>query len=160
MYYFKRITFLLFSAIVLFSCKKKFDDYYARPSNLEPAIYQQLQSKEKFKSFLAVIDKAGYKQTLSAAGYWTLFAPNDSAFQAYFTTNNTSAEKMDSVTARSLVQFMLVYNAFQKDRIDDYQSNTGWVPDQAFRRRTAYYTSFYDDTLQWKCSKDDSIKQE
>jgi uncharacterized surface protein with fasciclin (FAS1) repeats len=148
MYYFKRITFLLFSAIVLFSCKKKFDDYYARPSNLEPAIYQQLQSKEKFKSFLAVIDKAGYKQTLSAAGYWTLFAPNDSAFQAYFTTNNTSAEKMDSVTARSLVQFMLVYNAFQKDRIDDYQSNTGWVPDQAFRRRTAYYTSFYDDTLQ------------
>ncbi|HWI92650.1 MAG TPA: fasciclin domain-containing protein [Flavisolibacter sp.] len=148
MYYFKRITILLLSVTVLFSCKKKFDDYYARPTSLEPAIYQQLQAKGKFKNFLAVIDKAGYKSTLNAAGYWTVFAPNDSAFQAYFTANNTSVEKMDSAKARAMVQFMLVYNAFEKDRIDDYQSTTGWVPDQAFRRRTAYYTGFYDDTLQ------------
>lgn len=145
---FKRIALLLLSITSLLSCKKKFDDYYARPANLEPPIYQQLQSKGKFKNFLAVIDKAGYKPTLDAAGYWTIFAPNDSAFQAYFTANNTSVEKMDSATARSLVQFMLVYNAFQKDKIDDYQSSIGWVPDQAFRRRTAYYTSFYDDTMQ------------
>jgi uncharacterized surface protein with fasciclin (FAS1) repeats len=148
MYYFKRITILLLSVTVLFSCKKKFDDYYARPTSLEPPIYQQLQSKGKFKSFLAVVDKAGYKSTLNAAGYWTVFAPNDSAFQAYFTANNTSVEKMDSARARAMVQFMLVYNAFEKDRIDDYQSTTGWMPDQAFRRRTAYYTGFYDDTLQ------------
>ncbi len=148
MYYFKRITILLLSITSLFSCKKKFDDYYARPSNLEPPIYQQLQSKGKFKNFLAVIDKAGYKETLNAAGYWTIFAPNDSAFQAYFTINNTSVEKLDSAKARAMVQFMLVYNAFEKDRIDDYQSSTGWLPDQAFRRRTAYYSSFYDDTMQ------------
>ena len=147
-HHFTRLTILLLSITGLIGCNKKFDQYYARPTNLEPPIYQQLQSKGKFKNFLAVIDKAGYKQTLSAAGYWTVFAPNDSAFQAYFTTNNTSVEKMDSSTARSLVQFMLVYNAFEKDRIDDYQSNTGWLPDQAFRRRTAYYTSFYDDTMQ------------
>jgi uncharacterized surface protein with fasciclin (FAS1) repeats len=148
MYYIKRITILLLVVSALFACKKKFDDYYARPTNLEPPIYQQLAAKQKFKNFLAVIDKAGYKNTLSAAGYWTLFAPNDSAFQAYFTANNTSVEKMDSATARALVQFSLVYNAFEKDRLDDYQSSTGWMPDQAFRRRTAYYTGFYDDTMQ------------
>jgi len=148
MYHIKRITILLLGVTVLFGCKKKFDDYYERPSNLAPPIYQQLQEKGKFKTFLAVIDKSGYKQTLSAAGYWTLFAPNDSAFQAYFTANNLSLDKLDSARARALVQFMLVYNAFEKDRIDDYQSTSGWIPNDAFRRRTAYYTGFYDDTMQ------------
>jgi uncharacterized surface protein with fasciclin (FAS1) repeats len=147
-HHFTRLTILLLSITSLIACNKKFDEYYARPTSLEPPVYQQLQSKGKFKTFLAVIDKAGYKPTLSAAGYWTVFAPNDSAFQVYFTANNTSVEKMDSASARAMVQFMLVYNAFEKDRIDDYQSTTGWLPDQAFRRRTAYYSSFYDDTMQ------------
>lgn len=141
----KQLTVLLLSVITLFSCKKKFDEYYERPASLEPPIYQQLQSKGKFKTFLAVIDKSGYKPTLSAAGYWTVFAPNDSAFQAYFTANNLSVNKLDSASARALVQYMLVYNAFEKDKIDDYQSIGGWIPDQAFRRRTAYYTGFYKD---------------
>lgn len=147
-HYSKQITILLLSLTVLFACKKKFDEYYERPTTLAPPVYQQLQAKGKFKTFLAVIDKSGYKATLSAAGYWTVFAPNDSAFQVYFKDNNLSVETMDSAKARALVQYMLVYNAFEKDRIDDYQSNTGWMPDQAFRRRTAYYTSFYDDTMQ------------
>ncbi len=146
MHYIKRLTILLLITAAFFSCKKKFDDYYARPASLEPPVYQQLQAKGNFKSFLAVIDKSGYKPTLSAAGYWTVFAPTDSAFQEYFAANNFSVDKLDSVKARALVQYLLVYNAFNKDRIDDYQSNIGWVADNAFRRRTAYYTGFYDDT--------------
>lgn len=146
--YSKRIAILLLGVSVLFACKKKFDEYYERPGNLAPPVYQQLQSAGKFKTLLAVIDKSGYKPTLSAAGYWTVFAPNDSAFQAYFQANNLSVETMDSAKARALVQYMLVYNAFEKDRIDDYQSSTGWLPNDAFRRRTAYYTGFYDDTMQ------------
>lgn len=148
MYHIKRVTIVFLGVLALSGCKKKFDEYYARPTNLAAPIYQQLQSKGKFKSFLAVIDKSGYKETLSAAGYWTLFAPNDSAFQVYLTANNLSVDKIDSAKARALVQFMLVYNAFEKDRIDDYQSTAGWLPDDAFRRRTAYYSGFYDDTLQ------------
>ena len=35
---------------------------------------------------------------------------------------------------------------FWKERIDDYQSNLGWVPNQSFKRRTAYYSGFYKDT--------------
>ena len=136
-YHFKRITILVLSVITISSCKKKFDDYYARPSTLEPPVYQQLQAKGNFKNFLAVIDKSGYKATLSAAGYWTVFAPTDSAFEGYFKANNLSLDKIDSANARALVQYLLVYNAFNKDRIDDYQSNVGWVEDNAFRRRTA-----------------------
>jgi uncharacterized surface protein with fasciclin (FAS1) repeats len=48
-----------------------------------------------------------------------------------------------------MVQYLLVYNSFTKANIDDYQSQSaGWVADQAFRRRTTYYTGFYNDTMQ------------
>jgi uncharacterized surface protein with fasciclin (FAS1) repeats len=85
------LLLLVIVSVFMMQCRKKaLDEYYERPANLEPPIYQVLDSKGKFKTLLAAIDKAGYKQTLGAAGYWTLFAPHDSAFQAYFTANNIS----------------------------------------------------------------------
>ena len=69
-------------AALFTSCKKKFDDYYARPSDLADPIYKQLAADVKFSNFVSLIDKAGYKETLAAAGYWTIFAPTDSAFSS------------------------------------------------------------------------------
>jgi uncharacterized surface protein with fasciclin (FAS1) repeats len=145
---------LIFIVFSIFSgCKKKVNEFYDPPANPDPAIYQQLQAKGKFTKFLSLIDKAGYKQTLSTAGYWTLFAPSDSAFQtdAEFTAflqsrgiSNVSA--IDSATAQSIVQYLLVFNAFNRNVLDDYQSNLGWISNSAFKRRTAYYTGFYNDT--------------
>ncbi len=154
---FKTVTRFLFvviaAALFTTSCKKKFDEFYARPDNLAAPIYQQLASAGKFNNFLSLIDKAGYKSTLSAAGYWTIFAPTDSAFdadtefKAFIQSRGFSnVGAVDSTTAQMLVKFLLVYNAFEKSRIDDYQSPQGWVADNAFKRRTAYYTGFYNDT--------------
>lgn len=144
---------LLTVAVISFGCKKKFNEFYDPPANADPAIYQQLQSKGKFTTFLSLIDKAGYKQTLSTAGYWTIFAPTDSAFQtdaefaAWLQSKGiANVGAMDSATAQSIVQYLLVFNAFNKDRVDDYQSNLGWIPNSSFKRRTAYYTGFYKDT--------------
>ena len=151
----QKIFSVVLLSLLLINCKKKeFDEYYARPEGLAAPIYQVLQSKGNFTTLLSIVDKAGYKQTLSSAGYWTLFAPNDSAFtndtdfKNYLQQKNiSSVSAMDSATAQAIVQYLLVYNAFDKERIDDYQSNAGWIPDQAFRRRTTYYTGFYKDTL-------------
>lgn len=149
----KRFALFGLASLLFFSCKKKVDDYYLPPANLEAPIYQQLQAKGNFTQFLSLIDKAGYKQTLSTAGYWTVFAPTDSAiskdteFTAYLQSKGISSiANIDSVTAQSLVQYLLVFNGFKKERIDDYQSNIGWVPNTSFKRRTAYYTGFYNDT--------------
>jgi len=137
------ILFVAFSSFV--SCNRDELDIYARPEGLEPPIYQQLQAKKNFNTLLQVIDKSGYQRTLSSAGYWTMFAPNDEAFTKYFQKNSLSVNAIDSTKARELIQYLLVYNAFDKDRLDDYQSAIGWVPSKAFRRRTAYYTGFYTD---------------
>ncbi len=63
----KQILLLLTVTAFLFSCNKKFDDYYERSGTLADPTYQQLQAKGKFATFLKVIDKAGYKGTLSSA---------------------------------------------------------------------------------------------
>ncbi len=39
-----------------------------------------------------------------------------------------------------------MYNAFKKERIGDFQANIGWVPNGAFKRRTANYRGIYDGT--------------
>lgn len=148
-----RFLLVVIAASAFTSCKKKFDEFYARPDNLAAPIYQQLASAGKFNNFVSLIDKAGYKSTLSAAGYWTIFAPTDSAFdadtefKAFIQSRGfSSVGAVDSTTAQMVVKFLLVYNAFEKSRIDDYQSPLGWVPNNAFKRRTALYTGFYDDT--------------
>jgi uncharacterized surface protein with fasciclin (FAS1) repeats len=141
----KQVFFFLVSLTLFFSCQKKFDEFYERPSTLEQPIYQQLQAKGKFGQFLKLVDKAGYKQTLSTAGYWTLFAPHDSAVSLYLTQNSiASVDAIDSASARKIVTYCLVYNAFKQERISDFQSNLGWVENAAFKRRTANYTGVYD----------------
>ena len=143
-----RILTLLFLVVLLSNCRKKaFDDYYGRPSSLQPPIYQVLTAKGNFSNFLACIDKANYKSILSAAGSWTIFAPNDSAFKIFLTGRGlTSVDQLDSGTCSKIVTYSLAYNAFTKARLSDYQSSSGYLLNQAFKRRTANYEGFYNDT--------------
>lgn len=132
--------FLLLLLFLTGCVKKEFEEYYARPDNLAQPIYQQLEVRENFTSLLACIDKAKYKETLSHAGFWTFFAPDDDAFQNYFTENGISGvADIDSATARKIVTYGLVYNAFRKDQLSGYQSSAGVIPNQAFKRKTVYY---------------------
>lgn len=141
---------LLLLMLCLTNCRKKeWDAFYGRPESLAQPIYKVLQQRGNFTQLLACIDKAGYKDILNSAGYWTFFAPNDSAFFLWAKSGGSSVADMDSSSARAMVQYLLVYNSFKEDRLDDYQAtknDAGWTPDIAFRRRTAYYTGFYNDT--------------
>ena len=140
----KNLCVLFCAVVFISSCRKQaFDDYYGRPDNLQPPIYQVLQEKGNFTNLLALIDKAGYKSTLSAAGYWTMFAPNDAAFQKYFAEKNLTLDRISAADAYKIVTYNLVFNAFQTNHIADYQAPTGWVPNGAYKRRTAYYDGFY-----------------
>ena len=145
-----QFCYVLIASCVLFvNCRKKqWDEFYGRPEGLEPPIYQTLQSKSNFTVLLACIDKAGYKEILSNAGYWTLFAPTDEAFNNYFKERNLSGvDALDAETAAKIVRYCLVYNSFNTTRLDDYQSAAGWLEDKAFKRRTTYYDLFDTATV-------------
>jgi uncharacterized surface protein with fasciclin (FAS1) repeats len=130
------------------SCSQELDPYYARPEGLQDPIYQQLEARGNFKSLTALIGKAGYKDILSKSGYWTMMAPNDEAFTKFFQEKGfTDASKVDSITAAKIVRYALIYNAFRTEQLSDYQSGAGWVVDNAFRRRTAYYDGYQNETI-------------
>lgn len=144
----KIIRYLLFSPLIFFlaSCsREEVDEYYARPDDLEPPIYQQLEAEGNFQNLIKLIDVSGYKDILGKAGYWTLMAPNDAAFAAYFQEQGISdVSSIDTLTASKIVKYALIYNAFRTERLSDFQSNIGWEEDLAFRRRTAYYDGFQE----------------
>ena len=56
-YSMKRMVMIFVAATMLFACKKKYDEYYERPDDLEQPIYQVLTAKGNFKHFLAAVDK-------------------------------------------------------------------------------------------------------
>lgn len=134
--------FLLFIGI-LSSCKKKdFDTFYERPEGLGDPIYQQLEARGNFKHLTAVIDKAGYKDILAKTGWWTMFAPNDAAFELFF--KEQGIEGVGGITdsmAVSIVKYALVYNAYRKDQLSSYQmaNDVESGMGMAFKRKTAYY---------------------
>lgn len=140
----------LFLALLCFGCSdKEFDEYYERPENLEDPIYQVLEARGNFTNLTEVIEKAGYRDILSKAGYWTMFAPNDEAFEKFYRENPefNGMGDIDSIAAQKIVKYALVYNAFRTDRIADFQASGGWEPDLAWKRRTAYYDGFYTETV-------------
>lgn len=120
--------------------KKEWNEYYDRPEWLGPPIYQQLQERKKFTSFLTVIDKAGYQTILSSQGWWTLFAPNDDAFKSFLSDNQlNSIDDISETQAQAIVKYSLILDAFRKDQLTNYQTASGAVPNMAYKRRTAYY---------------------
>ncbi|RZK36359.1 MAG: hypothetical protein EOO90_27480 [Pedobacter sp.] len=134
------LTFIVF----LSSCRKKeFDEFYGRPENLGDPIYQQLQAKGNFSKFLECIDKAGYKETLSTAGSWTVFAPTDDAFKIYLQENSLTEITAD--LASKIVRYSMIYDGEKTEKLSDFFSNRGFIKNTAFRRRSVYYDFVYDE---------------
>ena len=140
----KFLIVILTFIFILSSCRKKeFDEFYGRPENLGDPIYQQLQAKGTFTKFLECIDKAGYKETLSTAGSWTVFAPTDEAFKTYLQENSLTEITAD--LASKIVRYSMIYDGEKTEKLSDFFSVKGFIKNTAFRRRSVYYDFVYDE---------------
>jgi len=144
---------LLFAATVpvLTGCDSK-EEQYQRPEWLEPPIYQQLQAKGNFTHYLACVDKAGYKKQLNGSGFYTVFAPTDSAFSVFLTENGFgSVEAIDSTFARKIVSYSMAMTPASYEQIDDFLDGSTSATDEtrtnkAFKRTTYNYKWVYEET--------------
>jgi uncharacterized surface protein with fasciclin (FAS1) repeats len=147
----QRIIILLLFVFLFQFCEDRYERYL-RPEWLEKPIYSQLKERGDCNSFITCIEKAGYKDILDKAGYYTIFVPNDEAFKTFLQQKGlSSVNELDSATAKDIVTFCLVYNAYNSNTIDDYQSSklSALVPDKAFKRQTAYSKWVYPDTVSY-----------
>lgn len=137
----KLFVFCAALTLIFTSCKKKFDDYYEAPSGMGDPIYTTLKNKGNFTHYLALVERAGYKDILNTTGWFTVFAPNDAAFTKYFTDNNIKSDAAISDSlAKGIVKYSLVYNGYRKDQLSTFQiAGVDGQPSKAYKRKTTYY---------------------
>jgi len=108
----KKIAMVLMAAItfagLLSGCKKT----EIRQSTTDDVnIYEFLQQdpQGRFVELVKLVDRAGYQSFLNAYGTYTLFAPTNSALQAYYqTVGKGSADQFSEQEAKDLLKFHLL----------------------------------------------------
>ena len=105
---------LLVGTSVLQGCKED-NVLTGQPSWLGNSIYERLEEDGQYKTMLRLIDDLGQHEVLSHTGSKTLFAANDSAFQAWFAKNNwgvSSYERLSLSQKKLLLNNSMVNNAY------------------------------------------------
>ena len=143
----------LFLSLVLFfvaSCSNEKDVYFARPTWLEPPIYQVLQEKGKFTNYLKCVDRTLYAKSLNASGLYTVFAPNDDAFATYLASKGyASVDDMPDTLVNQIVSYSIVYNSYLFDHLTDVLSG-GWDTLTSIKKKTTYYELIHQDVYKGK----------
>ncbi len=139
-----KISVLLSSVLVLFvRCMNDKEDYFARPSWLEPPIYEVLQKQGRFTNYLKCVDRTLYAPSLKASGLYTVFAPNDEAFSKYLTNKGyASVADMPDSLVNKIVGYSMVSDKYPFARLTDVLS-AGWDTLTSIRKKTVYYESIY-----------------
>ena len=134
---------LLMGAWTVQSCK---DEYTVtgQPSWLGNSIYERLQEDGNYTTLLRLADDLGQTEVLSHTGSKTLFAANDSAFQAWFGNNKWGVKnysQLSSAKKKMLLNNSMINNAYLIELLSNV-SGTPPLEGMCMRRETA--TSIYD----------------
>ena len=134
---------LLMGAWMVQSCK---DDYTltGQPSWLGNSIYERLQEDGNYTTLLRLADDLGQTEVLSHTGSKTLFAANDSAFNAWFNDNKWGVKNYSQLSLakkKMLLNNSMINNAYLIELLSNV-SGTPPLEGMCMRRETA--TSIYD----------------
>jgi len=133
---------LLMGAWVLQGCKD--DTLTGQPSWLGNSIYERLAEDGNYTNMLRLIDDLGQHEVLSHTGSKTLFAANDSAFQAWYGHNSWGVQRYEQLsTAQKKLLFnnSMINNAYLIELLSNV-SGTPPMEGMCMRRATA--ASVYD----------------
>jgi uncharacterized surface protein with fasciclin (FAS1) repeats len=125
------------------SCK---DEYTltGQPSWLGNSIYERLQEDGNYTTLLRLVDDLEQTEVLSHSGSKTLFAANDSAFQAWFGNNKWGVKnysQLSTAKKKMLLNNTMVNNPYLIELLSNV-SGTPPLEGMCMRRETA--TTIYD----------------
>lgn len=137
--YYSLIKFFCFIALCtsLFSCSS--DDSEAVTTTTSNSIYDFISSNDQYSTLEAAIVQIGLEPTLMEEGNFTLFAPTNTAFDAFL--GNQSIEEVDNDV---LVQ--LLFNHILSDEILAENLTTGYVSSLAQETTTDRNISLFINT--------------
>ena len=135
---------LLMGVWSLQSCKDDDVLLTGQPSWLGNSIYERLESVGNYTTVLRLIDDLGQHEVLSHTGSKTLFAANDSAYNAWFGHNDWGVQNYDQLSdaqKKLLLNNSMVNNAYLVELLSNVSGNPP-MEGMCMRRETA--VSIYD----------------
>lgn len=103
-------------------------DKYDRPEWLAGKVYTQLLAQPELSTFAQCVELAGYDTIIDRSGTYTIFAPNNDAFNAWFQEHPVygGVEDIPQEELQKLVKYHLVQSPWSKiqlQQLDVY----GWI---------------------------------
>ncbi|WP_372771925.1 fasciclin domain-containing protein [Mangrovibacterium sp.] len=139
----KRFLLIIVMFIGLLGCEEKIDPFFAPPDDLEGTIYETLEARGNFTNYLKCLDRTSYAAGLQKSGSWTVFAPDDEAFEAFLKENGySSVDELPWKRATDIVKFSIILDAYNTTTLTYYKSQ--WYAGSAFRRYTQLVDSIID----------------
>jgi uncharacterized surface protein with fasciclin (FAS1) repeats len=130
-----RFLLILVIFISIQGCEKKIDPFFDPPDDLEGSIYETLEARGNFTNYLKCLDRTDYAAGLSKSGSWTVFAPDDEAFNEFLSANGySSLEDMPIKRASDIVKFSIILDSYNTTTLTYYKSQ--WYEGTSCRRYT------------------------
>ena len=113
-------------AVLGISCQDNLS-YYDMPKDMKGSIYETLQERGNYSTFLNGVDIAGYAPLLQGKGIWTVMAPNNDAFAEYLKSEYgaESIEELSVEEVQKLIGFHILYYSFDKNKLVNFRPNEG-----------------------------------
>lgn len=140
----KYLMLVLWAFVIMTSCIEE-ESIYDRPDWLTGKIYTQIEEYDDLSTFAECLELTGYDTILDVSGSYTVFAPTNSAFDAYF-AENTKYNSINDIpvgTLTEMVKFLTIQNSWTRDQLQSLDIY-GWIDEddesndkaRGFKRQT------------------------
>jgi uncharacterized surface protein with fasciclin (FAS1) repeats len=127
----KKLIILTALVLMVVSCNPfdKKDSIYKRPDWLAGKLYTQLKAEPSLSTFTKCVELIGYDSIINISGSYTIFAPNNEAFDIFFQEHPEYNNSVDNVPLDELsriVKYHILQNAWSYDQLTQLDIY-GWI---------------------------------
>lgn len=116
--------------LMIYGCETIYDqEKYQKPDWLAGKLYTQLSELENLSTYKRCVEITGYDTILDRTGSYTIFAPNNQAFESWFDEHpkyDGSVENVPIETLRQLVKMHIIQDAWTLNQIQLLDVD-GWI---------------------------------
>jgi uncharacterized surface protein with fasciclin (FAS1) repeats len=152
---------MLVLANLLVSCEKE-PDKYDRPEWLKGKLYTQMLEIPELSTFSRCVELTGYNEVIDVSGSYTVFAPSNEAFDAFFTTNPNynSIEDIPLSELTRIVKYHIIQDPWTKSQLRKLDI-LGWIDTldlsnnipRGFKRETLLKDNDQNLGVKWEYGK-------
>ncbi len=126
-----RLAFFIVLSILIYSCEdflKEEPSIYERPDWLAGKVFTQIEAQESLSTFAECVKRSGYDTIIDVSGSYTVFAPNNQAFDEFFSNHPVynSVNDLPQEAITDLVKFHIVQNPWSKAQLRSLDIY-GWI---------------------------------